>query len=149
MSTDMSTPGHLMAAEIAARKLDVALDPRPVGRRRLLERDPPLQPLLRDGAEALDFLFGSGPYEGRDTVAVLLRAVSETFEDFHYTREIVDGNNHALMFHARVGDRELDGVDFLVTDEDGLITDFMVMVRPMSGMHALAEAMRKKLEQYA
>jgi len=89
------------------------------------------------------------PYEGRDTVAVLLRAVGETFEDFHYTREIVDGDNHALIFHARVGDRELDGVDFLVTDADGLITDFMVMVRPMSGMHALAEAMKKKLEQYA
>ena len=89
------------------------------------------------------------PYEGREATAVLLRAVSEVFEDFRYTREVSDGDNHVLVFHARVGDRELDGADFLVTDADGLITDFMVMVRPMSGMHAVAEAMKRKLEGLA
>lgn len=89
------------------------------------------------------------PYEGREATAVLLRAVSEVFEDFRYTREVSDGENHVLVFHARVGDRELDGADFLVTDADGLITDFMVMVRPMSGMHAVAEAMKRKLEGLA
>ena len=47
---------------------------------------------------------------------------------------------------ARPEDRR--GKD-LVTDDDGLITDFMVMVRPMSGMHAVAEAMKRKLEGLA
>jgi len=89
------------------------------------------------------------PYEGKDAAAVLLRAVGQTFEDFRYTREVSSGDDHVLVFHARVGDRELDGADFLVTDADGLITDFMVMVRPMSGMHALAEAMKRKLEGLA
>jgi len=89
------------------------------------------------------------PYEGRDATAVLLRAVFETFEDFAYTRDVAQGADHVLVFHARVGDRELDGADFLVTGEDGLITEFMVMVRPMSGMHALAEAMKRKLEALA
>ena len=87
------------------------------------------------------------PYEGRDAVAVVLRAVAETFEDFRYVREIggPGASDVALLFKARVGDRELDGADFLVTDAEGQITEFMVMVRPMSGMHALAEAMGRRL----
>jgi hypothetical protein len=85
------------------------------------------------------------PYEGREAVGVLLRAVFETFEDFRYVREYGAGADHALLFHARVGDRELDGVDFLRNGDDGLITDFMVMVRPLSGAHALAEAMQRRL----
>jgi hypothetical protein len=87
------------------------------------------------------------PYEGRDAVGVVLRAVGETFEDFRYVREIGQpgDRNTALLFKARVGDRELDGVDFFVVDDDGLITELMVMVRPMSGMHALAEAMGRRL----
>jgi len=89
------------------------------------------------------------PYQGKDAAAVLLHAVGQTFEDFRYTREVSSGDDHVLVFHARVGDRELDGADFLVTDADGLITDFMVMIRPMSGMHALAEAMKRKLEGLA
>src|SRR5919112_1549886 len=89
------------------------------------------------------------PYEGRDVVTVILRAVGETIEDFRYVREIgAPGDGHtALVFHGRVGDREVEGADFFVTGEDGLITELMVMVRPMSGMHALAEAMGKKLAE--
>src|SRR5690348_16729 len=88
------------------------------------------------------------PYEGRDAVAVILTAVFDVFEDFRYETEIgADGAaDHALVFRARVGDRELQGCDFLHTREDGKIDDFTVMVRPMSGVHALAEAMRAKLE---
>ena len=47
------------------------------------------------------------------------------------------------MFEARVGDRELQGVDILKFDDDGRIAELTVMVRPMSGMHALAEAMQR------
>jgi hypothetical protein len=87
------------------------------------------------------------PYEGRDVVAVILRAVGQTFEDFRYVRTMgAPGDRYsALMFRARVGDREVEGADFFVTDEDGMITELTVMVRPMSGMHALAEAMAARL----
>ena len=50
------------------------------------------------------------------------------------------------MFRARVGDRELEGCDFLHTDESGLIDEFCVMVRPLSGALALAEAKKAELE---
>jgi SnoaL-like domain len=88
------------------------------------------------------------PYHGREAVAPLLLAVSRVFEDFRYEREIgaPEGRDHALVFNARIGDRKLDGCDFLHTNEHGLIDDFCVMVRPLSGALALAEAMKAELE---
>jgi hypothetical protein len=86
------------------------------------------------------------PYEGRDAVALLLGAVSQVFEDFRYTDQVETGDAAALAFSARVGERELDGIDFLHFGPDGRINRMEVFVRPMSGMHALAEAMQRKLE---
>lgn len=88
------------------------------------------------------------PYQGRDVVMMLLGAVARVFEDFRYEREIgaPDASDHALVFRAHVGDRELEGCDFLHTNEQGLIDELCVMVRPMSGVHALADAMKAQLE---
>src|SRR5262245_2609743 len=86
------------------------------------------------------------PYEGREALGMLLGAVVQVFEDFEYVSVVEDGDIAVLQFHARVGERELDGVDILRFRDDGQISELMVMVRPMSGMHALAEAMRAKLE---
>lgn len=86
------------------------------------------------------------PYQGREAVGRLLAAVIETFEDFSYTDELTGPGTHLLVFHARVGDRELDGIDLLRTDDDGLIADFTVMVRPASGLQALGEAMARRLD---
>jgi hypothetical protein len=86
-------------------------------------------------------------YEGRDAVAMLLGAVSQVFEDFSYTDQIETGDAATLCFSARVGDRELEGIDLLHFDDQGKINDMAVYVRPMSGVHALAEAMQKKLEE--
>ncbi len=87
------------------------------------------------------------PYQGREQVAVLLQAVARVFEDFRYTREISapDAPDHALVFEARVGSRQIEGCDFLHTNEDGLIDEFFVMVRPLSAALALAEAMQAQL----
>ena len=107
-----------------------------------------------DGVAALftdDILFRSpvvhAPYRGRDQVKVLLRAVGQVFEDFHYTRQIgaPGATDHALVFRARVGDRELEGCDFIHLNEEGLIDELYVMVRPITGVMALAEAMKHQL----
>src|SRR3954465_11680538 len=87
------------------------------------------------------------PYEGREAVAMLLAAVAQVFEDFRYTDQVETGAAAALAFSARVGDRELDGIDFLHFDADGRVNRMEVFVRPMSGMHALAEGMKAKLEE--
>lgn len=87
------------------------------------------------------------PYAGREQVAAILRAVTRVLVDFRYERVIgaEDARDHALVFRARVGDREVEGCDFVHTDGDGRIDELVVMVRPMSGMLALAEAMKAEL----
>ncbi|MEV6901487.1 nuclear transport factor 2 family protein [Amycolatopsis sp. NPDC051372] len=85
------------------------------------------------------------PYQGREQVAAILRAAFAVFEDFGYQRELKDDHGHALVFTARVGDREVEGCDFLRTNEAGQIDEFVVMVRPLSGLNALAAAMQKQL----
>ena len=87
------------------------------------------------------------PYEGRDAVALLLGAVSQVFEDFRYTDQVESGDSATLVFSARVGDRELDGIDYLEFGDDGRISSMSVFIRPMIGVNALAEAMAKKLEE--
>ena len=85
------------------------------------------------------------PYEGRDTIAMILGTVVEVFEDFRYIDQVETGDTAVLVFEARVGDRELNGVDVLRFDADARIEELMVMVRPMSGLQALAEAMQARL----
>ncbi len=89
------------------------------------------------------------PYEGRPITAAILRGALRVFEDFRYVREIVsaDGRDQALVFRARVGDREVHGCDFLHLDDEGLIDDFTVMMRPLSGVRAMAEAMSAQFDQ--
>ncbi len=90
------------------------------------------------------------PYRGRAAVAPILLGVSQVFGDFRYVREIGEpgGRHHALLFEARVGDRALEGCDFLQTGDHGLIEEFTVMVRPLSAALALAEAMKAQLAAY-
>jgi hypothetical protein len=87
------------------------------------------------------------PYHGPEAVRRLLAAVMAVFEDFRYVREIgTEGaRDHALVFQTRVGDKQIEGCDFIQLDEDGAISDLTVMVRPMSGLLALAEAMTVQL----
>lgn len=89
------------------------------------------------------------PYQGRDAVSVILHAVARVFENFRYDREIgAEGApDHALVFRASVGNREVEGCDFLHVNADGLIDEFFVMIRPLSGAMAVAEAMRAELER--
>ena len=85
------------------------------------------------------------PYEGREAVMTLLSAVFEVFEDFRYVDELHGEDTDGLVFRARVGDRELEGWDYVRIGEEGLVTELVVMIRPLSGLIALAEAMAKQL----
>ncbi len=84
------------------------------------------------------------PFLGRETVRKLLGLVAETFEDFRYTDELETDGAHALIFRASVEGKELEGIDLLRFDEDGLIADFTVMLRPLSGLIPFAQAMSTK-----
>ncbi|MBC2904209.1 nuclear transport factor 2 family protein [Streptomyces cupreus] len=111
-----------------------------------------------DAAEALlaeNVVFTSPvvfkPYPGKAITAAILRGVARVFEDFRYVREINDagGRDHALVFTARVGDREIQGCDFIHVDNSGLIDEFTVMVRPLSAAQALQAAMAAQFDRIA
>ena len=90
------------------------------------------------------------PYSGAPVVTMILSTVCQVFEDFTYHRELAtaDGLNVVLEFSAKVGGKELKGIDMIRFDEQGNITDFEVMVRPMSGLQALGEEMGRRLGAY-
>lgn len=89
------------------------------------------------------------PYAGKAITSAILRGVSRVFTDFRYVREINDDPHSALVFQAQIGDTgvAVHGCDFITVNDDGLISEFTVMVRPLKAAHALAEAMGAQFEQ--
>jgi hypothetical protein len=85
------------------------------------------------------------PYSGLEALGVLLGTVAEVFEDFRYVDQVETGDTAVLVFEARVGDRQVDGVDVLRFGEDDRIVEMTVMIRPLSGLTALAEEMGRRL----
>lgn len=90
------------------------------------------------------------PYPGAPVVSMILNTVLQVFQDFVYHRELAtaDGLSVVLEFSARVGERQLKGIDMIRFDEQGKIVEFEVMVRPMSGLQALGEEMGRRLGAY-
>ena len=85
------------------------------------------------------------PYKGAPLVAQFLQQALQAFEDFRYHRTFYAGDHSVVLeFSAKVGGKELKGIDMIRFDADGRMTEFEVMVRPASGLQALgAEMMRR------
>lgn len=84
-------------------------------------------------------------FEGREIVSQVLTHVAATLEDLTYVDELAEGDTVALRFKAHVGDRELEGIDFLELDEDGRVAVLTVFMRPMSALTAFNERMMERL----
>jgi SnoaL-like protein len=84
-------------------------------------------------------------FEGREIVAQILAHVAATLEDLTYTDELADGNTVVLRFKARIGDRELEGIDFLELDDAGRVAELTVFMRPMSALTRFNEQMAERL----
>ena len=84
-------------------------------------------------------------FEGRETVIMVLTHVIASFEDFRYVGELADERTLVLRFKANVGDRELEGIDFLELDEDGRVAELTVFMRPLSAVTAFNERMKQRL----
>lgn len=84
-------------------------------------------------------------FEGRDVVLAVLSHVIAVFEDFAYLDELAEGDRVVLRFRARVGDRELEGIDYLELDGDGRVTELTVFMRPFSALTAFNERMSERL----
>jgi len=84
-------------------------------------------------------------FEGREIVTQVLTHVAATLEDLTYIDELHEGSSVALRFKARVGDRELEGIDFLELDDEGRVAVLTVFMRPMSALNAFNERMMERL----
>lgn len=84
-------------------------------------------------------------FEGRDVILGVLAHVAATLEDLTYVDELHEGDTVALRFKARVGDRELEGIDFLELDEEGRVAVLTVFMRPLSALTAFNERMAERL----
>ena len=87
------------------------------------------------------------PYLGKTETMVVLTAVTRVFDDFRYTRTYEGPEGSVLVFEARVGDKAIEGADYVRINADGLVDELKVMVRPLSGLNALVAAMGKAIEQ--
>ena len=113
----------------------------------LVERKDPtaLHALIADGA-----VFRSpavhAPQPGRELVTGYLTAAMAVLgPTLTYRRTWERDTGAVLEFTATVGDREVQGVDIIEWDDEGLIVDFTVMIRPLSALNAVIAAMADQL----
>ena len=66
---------------------------------------------------------------------------------FGYRKEVLSGNTAILEFETTLGGKYVNGVDIIVCDDDGMIVEFRVMIRPLQAINLLHEQMAATLEK--
>ena len=87
------------------------------------------------------------PQVGKAVVTAYLLAAAKVLGNaqFHYVRELVDGDEAMLEFVTECNGVTINGVDIIRFNEDGLISDFKVMVRPLKAINTVWEMMAAQL----
>jgi hypothetical protein len=85
------------------------------------------------------------PSVGKQVACQLLPVVFSLFEHFHYSDVFVGQQTHALVFRAEVSGIPLEGVDYVRTDANGLVTEFSVMMRPLRAITTFATAIAARM----
>jgi hypothetical protein len=92
--------------------------------------------LLAPGVVLNSPIIGRAAFEGRQAASELYSAIIEGFADFRYTREMTGDGEQLLAFEGTLRGTRLEGVDIIRVDEDGLIAEMTVMIRPLAGVIA-------------
>lgn len=85
---------------------------------------------------------------GREKVFMYLHAASDVLggePSFTYVRELIDGNDLMMEFTATIDGIFLNGIDLVSFDDEGMVKDFKVMVRPLKAVNMLWEKMGAQL----
>ncbi len=83
----------------------------------------------------------------RITTMYLMAAVQVFFNpDFRYVREVVGESDAVLEFETVIDGVTVNGVDMVAWNDQGLITSFKVMVRPLKAMQVVHERMAAMLQ---
>jgi hypothetical protein len=84
------------------------------------------------------------PFRGREEVGDLFEVILEVLGPITYLAEI-PGDPHVLSFRTDVKGTEIEGVDLLRLDENGLVNEITVLLRPFPGIAAFLKATGPKL----
>ncbi len=94
------------------------------------------------------YLTAAGGTLGGDNEVVTEAATSGSGE-FGYIKRILQGHHAMLEFETTVEGKYANGVDIITCDDDGLITEFKVMMRPLQAINAVHAQMGAMLERMA
>lgn len=91
------------------------------------------------------------PQRGKQITMAYLGAAGNTLggDHFRYVREFDCGTRAVLEFETEIEGIHINGVDLIEWDDDGLITDFKVMVRPLKAIQMVHAQMKAMLEAMA
>ena len=100
------------------------------------------------------------PLAGKDLARLYLSAAGETFSEgepdqtpgkhdssFRYTKEVMSGDHVVLEFETTIEGKYVNGVDILTWNEEGKISEFKVMIRPLQAVNLVHAKMKAMLEQ--
>lgn len=89
------------------------------------------------------------PQVGKTITGKYLAAAFEVLngEQFRYVREIVGERDAMLEFETEIDGVYIDGVDIIRWNDDGRITDFKVMLRPLKAVNAVHAKMAEMLQR--
>ncbi|MDQ3022096.1 MAG: hypothetical protein M3R36_16215 [Bacteroidota bacterium] len=87
------------------------------------------------------------PSTGKQSACLILLVVFSCFDNFHYLDVLTKQQTNALIFSAEVNGISLEGVDYLRTDDRGLVTEFYVMMRPLKAITELSDVIGIKMQQ--
>lgn len=90
------------------------------------------------------------PQEGKDITHMYLTAALHVFgnETFRYKREFTNDNGAVLEFETEIEGILVNGVDMITFNDEGKISEFRVMVRPLKGLNKIHEKMGQMLESF-
>tara|TARA_B110000967_G_C18434672_1_gene340207 strand:+ start:90 stop:482 length:393 start_codon:yes stop_codon:yes gene_type:complete len=91
------------------------------------------------------------PQKGRDLTLLYLMAAAQVFNNksFSYTKEIINENHAALEFKLSIDGIEINGIDLITWNEEGMIIEFKVFIRPLQGVSVIHKMMQQMLENFS
>jgi hypothetical protein len=89
------------------------------------------------------------PQKGKSITKMYLSSAFKMFENtgFEYVKEVVSDKEAILEFTATIDGTIVNGVDIISWDEQGLITEFKVMIRPFRAIEKVGVKMKEQLEK--
>jgi len=89
------------------------------------------------------------PQTGKPITKLYLTAALHVLNNdtFEYLREVISGNHAVLEFQTVIDGITINGVDMIAWGDDGRITDFKVMLRPLKAVNLVHKMMGNMLQK--